>query len=324
MNASRAASAETTRRRVAQFRQDVIDGLSADPRSLPSKYFYDRQGSQLFDQICELDEYYPSRTETQIMADSVEEIADKLGPRIRLIEYGSGSSIKTRLLLEHLDQPVAYLPVDVSEQHLRETADRLAEEYPAVEIMPVAADFTGPFQVPVPPKPAARTCVFFPGSTIGNFKPSKARDLLASIGEKCGTAGALLIGIDLLKDLAILHAAYNDREQVTAAFNKNILLRINHELGADFDLDQFEHLAFYDQDKQRIEMHLRSTDEQIVSINGHRFEFAIGDTIRTELSHKYTIREFSELAAGAGWQVQQVWTDPQQYFAVILLEFELP
>ncbi len=301
------------------FLEDVVSGLSDPVRTLPSKYFYDSRGSRLFDQICQLEEYYPPRVETEIMVDSVAEMVDRLGPNLRLIEFGSGSSIKTRLLLENLLDLHSYLPVDISGDHLLAVAQELITDYPFLTVSPVVADFTMLRSIE-PDDGIGRTCVYFPGSTIGNFMTGEAEDLLASIASLCGTDGSTLIGIDLQKDVDVLEKAYNDRAGVTAEFNKNVLRRINCELSGDFAVDQFDHHAYYDEDNHRMEMHLLCRVDQRVRIDEHSFDFRAGETIRTEVSHKYTIDGFAQIAAAAGWELRDTWTDSQNYFAIVHLQ----
>ena len=299
------------------FLEDVLAGLRASPKRLPSKYLYDERGSQLFERICELEEYYPTRVELGIMRRSAREMADAIGSRARLVEYGSGASVKTRLLLDALHEPAAYVPVDISGDHLQQVADRLAAAHPEIEVLPVCADFTRPFDVPVPGGAFSRTAVYFPGSTIGNFSHAQAESLLAQIARQCQAGGGLLIGIDLQKDVSTIEAAYNDREGVTAEFNLNLLARINRELDADFDLDGFTHLAPYDQQANRIEMHLVSQRDQTVRVADEPIQFRRGESICTEHSHKYTIEGFAEMAARAGLALEKVWTDASRYFAVL-------
>lgn len=300
----------------AAFRDDVFAGLDSPVRTLPSKYFYDETGSRLFDEICELEEYYPTRVEAQIMARHAAAMADLIGRDTRLVEFGSGSSLKTRILLDHLIDPTAYVPIDISADHLLSAADRLSSEYPLLDVSPVIADFTGPLQLPEPPAGTSSQCLYFPGSTIGNFSPETAVELLRKMADLNQGKGQLLIGFDLQKEVAVLEAAYNDRQGVTAAFNKNILRRINRELDADFAVHQFEHLAFYNRAAQRIEMHLVSQCEQQATIAGEPFYFGWGETVRTEYSHKYTVDGFCQMARSGGWSRQQIWTDPDRYFAV--------
>lgn len=301
------------------FLDDVLRGLQQSPKTLPCKYFYDAVGSRLFDRICELDEYYPTRTEQAITVAHADAIAARIGPRAMLVEYGSGSSIKTRTLLDHADDLVAYVPVDISAAHLAATAQGLRERYPDIEVLPVCADFTKPFELPVPSREPRRRTVYFPGSTIGNFAPDAARALLERIASQCGSGGSLVIGIDLQKDPRVLEAAYDDAEGVTAAFNLNLLRRINRELGADFVVEAFRHLARYDETHGRIEMHLESLRDQVVTIGGRRIAFTEGETICTEHSHKYTVDGFAGLAANAGFTVDARWTDDRDWFALLSL-----
>ena len=302
-----------------QFRADVLDGLRKPAKELPCKYFYDEHGSKLFDAICELDEYYLTRTELAIMREQAAAMAAAIGPRALLIEFGSGSSLKTRLLLDELDRPAAYVPVDISGSHLAASARRLAEQYPGIDIRPVCADFTGPLELPECETPKRRV-VYFPGSTIGNFGPADARRLLRHIRGVCGSGGGLLVGIDLKKDVGILEAAYNDRAGVTAEFNLNVLRRINRELGADFRLDAFAHRAFYNAGHGRVEMHLVSRERQTVHVGGVAIPFAAGETIHTECSYKYAVDEFCGLAAAAELKRTRLWTDREELFAVMLFE----
>jgi L-histidine Nalpha-methyltransferase len=304
---------------VRQFRADVLRGLGARKKQLPCKYFYDEAGSELFERITESEEYYPTRTERAIMERHAVEMAELLGPRCLLIEYGSGSSSKTRLLLDHLCEPAGYVPIDVSGEHLRRTGRALAEEYPRVEVLPLCADFTRPLRLPTHQEAAARRVVYFPGSTLGNFSPKKAAHLLRRTADLCGRGGGLLVGIDLQKQPRLIEAAYNDRQGVTAAFNRNILVRMNRELGADFDIDQFTHRAFYNVARHRIEMHLVSRRDQAVHVGGMRFFFAEGESIHTENSYKFGLRTMAELAEAGGFAVERVWTDERQYFSVFYL-----
>jgi dimethylhistidine N-methyltransferase len=300
-----------------EFMQDCLAGLLATPKRLSSKYFYDQRGSQLFDQICELDEYYVTRTELDIMQTYGGAMAECIGPGVRLVEYGSGSSVKTRILLDHLKDPVAYVPVDISRTHLLQTADRLASDYPQLEVLPVHADFTRDFSLPAPQRMPSHSAVYFPGSTIGNFTPDRAHGILARIAPLCGAGGGLLIGVDLQKDPRMLEAAYNDASGVTADFNLNLLRRINRELGADFALDQFSHRAVYNDKFHRVEMHLVSELEQQVALEGHVIPFVAGESICTEFSHKYTIEGFSAQAARVGLVLHHHWTDALKRFAVL-------
>ena len=302
-----------------QFLADVLCGLAAPQKELPSKYFYDEAGSQLFEQICQLEEYYLTRAELAIMHRHAVDMAALLGRRCLLVEYGSGSSTKTRLLLDHLVEPVAYVPVDISCVHLWRSAGTLGREYPRIAVLPLCADFTRSVALPDIDSRPVRRVVYFPGSTIGNFTVGEALPLLRRTARLCGPGGGLLLGADLKKDPAVLHAAYNDARGVTAAFNLNLLARINRELGADFRLDQFWHYAPYNPREGRIEMHLLSRREQHVDIGGRRFFFAEGESIRTEYSYKYTLSELRALAAAAGFEVQQAWTDDAHSFSVLYL-----
>jgi L-histidine Nalpha-methyltransferase len=299
----------------SEFLRDVLDGLAREPKVLPCKYFYDARGSELFDWICDLEEYYPTRCEAEVLRRHAAEMAAIFGPRCVLIEYGSGSSRKTRLLLDQLRDAAAYVPVDISAEHLLQSAQSLAIRYPGLPIRPVAADFTRSFALP--PLPAAdRRVVFFSGSTIGNFQPSEAVGLLVHIARLVGHGGGLLIGVDLKKDRRTLERAYNDRAGVTAMFNLNLLARINNELGADFALDRFSHRAIYNETAGRIEMHLVSEEAQAVHVGDRTFPFDKGETICTEYSYKYALEETRAMAARAGFAVEHVWTDSDGLYSV--------
>jgi dimethylhistidine N-methyltransferase len=298
------------------FREAALKGLRKPQKQIPSKFLYDERGSKLFDKICELDEYYPTRTEISIMRQHAEAMTEAIGPRARLVEYGSGSSLKTRILLDHLDDLAAYVPVDISKEHLIESAEALAEDYPSLVIQPVCADYTAALELPDPPLPARRTVGYYPGSTIGNFQRDEAQDFLRRIARTVGRTGGLLIGVDLKKDVEVLKAAYDDSEGVTAAFNKNLLRRMNRELNATFDPDTFEHHPVWNDERGCMESYLRSKTAQTVTVAGERFAFENGETIHTEDSHKYTLDGFAELAASAGFRVERVWTDDRSYFSV--------
>lgn len=303
---------------VTDFYSDVIKGLNGNKKNLPSKYFYDEIGSDLFEQICELDEYYPTDSEVSIMQHDIDEITTYLGEHVQLIELGSGSSMKTRQLLDYCRKLDMYVPVDISETFLNETASRLHTDYPNLNIRPLAADYTSPFNIPASDT-AKKRVVYFPGSTIGNFTPRRAAVFLETVAENLSPGDGLLIGVDLKKEVGVLEAAYNDSKGVTAAFNKNILARINRELGADFDLEQFHHRAFYNAKEGRIEMHLESLSKQAVQINGTQVSFGEGETIHTENSHKYTIEEFEEIA-GDQFERKKTWMDKRGYFSVHYFE----
>lgn len=300
----------------ATMLEEVREGLSRAQKRLPSKYFYDAHGSQLFDRICELPEYYPTRTELAIMRQHVWEMALLIGERALLVELGSGSSLKTVSLLERLRDPLAYVPVDISREHLTAAAQRLSERFPALNVRPVCADFTRPFSLPDVGEPADKAVLYFPGSTIGNFDPDTAQQLLQQMARTVGRGGGLLIGVDVKKPVERLEAAYNDAQGVTAAFNLNLLTHLNAALGTDFDVQAFEHHAFYNEDRGRMEMHLRSLRAQRVTLAGQTYAFAAGETIHTENSYKYAPEEFEALASGAGFALERVWQDADCLFSV--------
>ena len=299
---------------------DVIEGLRKSPKELSPVWFYDDLGSFLFDSICELPEYYVTRTEMGIMQMHAAEMAHHIGPRAALIEFGSGTSLKTRLLLDVLDRPISYVPVDIAREHLLDAAGDLARDYPALQVYPVCADFTRPFELPRHAATAQRRVVYFPGSTLGNFTRDEARELLTRIRKTIGRDGALLIGIDLRKDPQVLERAYDDAAGVTAEFNLNALRHINRELGCNFDLDGFEHRAMWVEDESRIEMHLVSKRHQVVNVRGERISIERGEHLRTEYCHKYTLESFADLAARADLAVTRVWMDAEKKFSVQLLE----
>jgi dimethylhistidine N-methyltransferase len=303
-----------------RFLRDVLAGLERQPRMLPCKYFYDQRGSQLFDLICQTPEYYPTRKEIQILADHAENIAGVLGSGVVLVEYGSGTSAKTRVLLDHLRPPLKYVPVDISAEHLFASAHQLRQSYPALDVFPLAADFTRSISRRALPGRSGRVIVFFSGSTLGNFDPARARRLLQDIARLCAPDGGLLVGIDLKKNVGVLTEAYNDRAGVTAAFNKNLLQRINAELGGNFDLRQFQHRAVYEPGPGRICMSLVSQSEQTVVIDDRCFDFAESEPIVTEHSYKFDVDGFCSLAAAAGLEARHIWTDSRQWFAVIYCE----
>lgn len=304
----------------SRFLEDVVAGLSLPQKSLAPKYFYDAEGSRLFEAICRLREYYPTRTELAITRRHLEALARFAGAGCELIEYGSGEGVKTRLLLAGL-RPLRYVPIDISASALEAAARRLRRAFPALDIAPVVGDFTRPLELPASRvKRARRRVAYFPGSTIGNLTPQEAEAFLRMTRSQVGAEGAMLVGVDLKKDANVLHAAYNDAKGVTAAFNLNLLARMNRELGADFDLRRFRHYAFYNASLGRIEMHLVSLARQRVRIGRHRFAFDTGETIHTENSYKYSIEEFRECAAAAGFVARRVWCDPRQRFAVHGLE----
>jgi dimethylhistidine N-methyltransferase len=297
------------------FAHDIIAGLSARPKRLSPKYFYDEAGSRLFEEITELPEYYPTRTELSILQKHAKDIAAFIPPKAALIEFGSGSTRKARILLEAAPAIEAYVPVDISAEMLQQEARDLQRDYPRLRVAPVVADFTMPFRLPIAVNGFAHVG-FFPGSTIGNFEPHDASAFLDHAKRMLGEHGTLIIGVDLIKDPNILNAAYDDAAGVTARFNLNLLSRINRELGANFDLTAFSHHAFYNVERHRVEMHLASRKRQTVRVLGRRFDFRIGDTIHTENSYKYSIESFGALARGSSWIPAEVWTDPKSYFSV--------
>ncbi|MGI9427076.1 MAG: L-histidine N(alpha)-methyltransferase [Bythopirellula sp.] len=302
---------------VAEFLDDVVAGLSATPKQLPSKYLYDERGSQLFDEICLLDEYYPTRSEDQIIKKYAHEMADQIGPGVMLVEYGSGSSTKTRALLEELLAPAAYVPVDISAEHLGHSARRLSTAVPGIEVLPVCADFTQSFSLPISKRVPTHAAVFFPGSTIGNFQRAEALTMLTQIADLCGRGSGLLIGIDLQKDIDVIELAYNDSRGVTAAFNLNMLRHINRELDGDFCLENYHHSAVYDKLEHRIEISLVSRCDQQVTVCDCAFALEKDEPIITEYSHKYTIDGFADLAGEAGLTLRRHWTDDREMFAVL-------
>ena len=298
------------------FLAEVVAGLSSSPRWLPCKFFYDERGAELFQKICELPEYYVTRTETELLQRYGSEMAESVGANAELVGFGTGAGIKARMLLEHLENPIAYVPVDISKQRLIDSAIELSEAMPALEILPVCADYLQPLHLPKSLRKPDHVAVYFPGSTIGNLRPEIAKDFLRRVCRLCGTSGGLIIGVDLQKDPAVLEAAYNDSAGVTAEFNLNLLTRANRELGADFDLALWRHQAIYNEREGRIEMHLISEAEQTVHVGGDAFQFARGEKIVTEFSYKYTVDGFRRLAESVGFRLARVWTDAHQLFAV--------
>jgi dimethylhistidine N-methyltransferase len=301
------------------MRDEVVKGLSASPKCLPSKYFYDEAGSELFDEITGLEEYYLTRTETSIMEQFAAEMASEIGERALLVELGSGSSAKTRVLLDHLEAPAGYVPIDISGDYLDRVADRLRWDHPGLHVMPLVADFTEPFEVPVAPTRPTRRIAYFPGSTIGNFPVLEAGRLLRRLRSMVGPGGGVLIGFDLVKPTEIVEAAYDDDAGVTARFNLNILAHVNIALGTDFDLDGFFHRAPFNTEAARIEMYLVSRRRQEVSLGAHVFGFESGEPILTEYSHKYTLDSFADLAGSAGLTPKRTWTDRDNLFCVQFL-----
>ena len=301
---------------LSENQNEILRGLTAAQKWLSPKYFYDQRGSELFDEICRLPEYYPTRTELKLMDRHLDEVATLVGPGAAVIEFGAGSSLKVRKLLDHLIEPAAYVPVEISADYLLEQAAELARDYPNVHVQPVFADFTQPFELPHHPLEPRRNLVFFPGSTIGNFARIEAERLLDVMRIEARPGGALLIGVDLRKDAATLHAAYNDSAGVTAEFNLNVLRRLNEELDCDFDLQAFTHEAVYDDIEGRVEMRLISTKAQTATVGGTSIPFSRGEYIITEHSHKYWLEEFGALARRAGLEPERVWVDENELFSL--------
>ncbi len=302
--------------------EEVLEGLQRTEKSIPSKLLYDARGSELFERICELDEYYLTRTELAIMEDHAPEMAVQLGPGCLLIEYGSGSGRKTRLLLDQLEDPCAYVPIDISREALRQSAETLAFLYPTLPVLPVCADYTGRYEIPKTETDALRRVVYFPGSTIGNFTPQEALEFLKHVTEVGGPGGGLLVGVDLEKDRARLEAAYDDASGVTAAFELNVLARINREFGADFRPERFNYESRYNDLMRRIEMYLVSRATQQVRIDGVEIPFECGERIQTEYAYKYNLETFARLAELVGLQVERVWKDREDLFSVQYLTWE--
>lgn len=299
------------------LKREVISGLTHTPKTIPPKFFYDRRGSELFDAICELPEYYQTRTEMDILRNCTAELVNHIGPDCLLVELGSGASKKVRLLLEQL-RPSSYLGIDISKEFLLSSTQTLASDYPWLDVRAACVDFSRTLDIPHC-KTFEHKVAFFPGSSIGNFDPEDAIDLLQRIAQMMNMNGYLLIGVDLKKDILTLNSAYNDAAGVTAEFNMNLLARIRDELDSNIDPGAFSHHAFYNPDQGRIEMHLVSTQHQQIRIDDHVFELSAGESIHTENSYKFTIEEFAELASAAGFIQQQVWTDEADLFSVQLL-----
>lgn len=300
----------------ADLQGEVLAGLALPQKRVPSKLLYDARGSALFEQICELEEYYLTRTELGIMQTHAAEMARMIGPECMLIEYGSGSGLKTLLLLDHLVRPRAYVPIDISRTALEKAARRLAESHPDVHALPVCADYTADYELPVTDPAPLRRVVYFPGSTIGNFDRDDAREFLRHVADTSGPGGGLLIGVDLAKDGDILELAYDDPSGVTARFELNVLARLNREFGASFDADTFEYLAVWEPRERRVGMYLVSRKDQQVRVGGVPIDFASGERLLVEYSYKYDLADFAGLAAEAGFEVERVWTDPRSWFSV--------
>ena len=298
---------------------DVLTGLAQGPKRLPSKYFYDRRGSALFERITRQPEYYLTRTESALLAASARQIAAAVGPHAHVVEYGSGSGRKTRLLLEALEDPVAYTPIEISHGALAATVRKVGRRFGALELLPVCADFTQPIALPRPAREADHALIFFPGSTLGNFDDNESVSLLRAMGRTMGSRGGALIGIDLQKARSIVEPAYNDARGVTACFTLNLLVRLNRELGSNFDPDGFSHRAIYDETAGRIETFLVSRRDQEVEVAGRGFRFAAGEAMQVEYSRKYTDAGFGALAVEAGLRVAHRWNDPDNWFGLRLL-----
>jgi len=298
------------------FLAETLAGLSKSPRELLCKFFYDERGAKLFQKICELPEYYITRTEIGILRVHGTQIAAALGPNIELIGLGTGAGTKTQVLLTELREPAVYIPIDISKEQLRRSTERFHKLFPELEILPIAADYLEPFELPLPRKPSSRSVVYFPGSTIGNFEPAAAIKFLHRLVDLCGPDGGLLIGIDLQKESRIIEAAYNDSQHVTAEFNLNLLARANRELGANFDLKNWRHSAIYNPTEGRIEMYLMSLTDQRVRVEDQEFRFSADERILTEYSYKHTREGFAALAAQAGFHFEEMWTDEARLFGV--------
>jgi dimethylhistidine N-methyltransferase len=308
---------------VAATAAEVLTGLRESPKRLPCKLFYDERGSQLFEEITRLPEYYPTRAELSILETRASEMAAHLGPRCLLVEFGSGSSLKTRILLDELVEPAGYVPIDISKEHLLESAAELAAAYPTLEVLPVCADYMTEVEIPATKIAPARRTVFFPGGTIGNFHRQEAVDFLARKADLVGAGGGLLIGVDLDKDPEVLNQAYNDSQGVTAEFNQNVLVRLNRELGADFRIDCFRHRAFYDRVAHRIEMHLDCLEDHVVHVADEEIAIRKGESIWTESSYKYSIPDFQDVAVQAGCVPSKLWTDDRDLFSIHFLTSEV-
>ena len=300
----------------AAFEADVVAGLSATPKRISAKYFYDGTGSQLFERITELPEYYPTRTEMQILRDKAADIGKLIPEGAALVEFGSGSSKKARIVLSAAPKLAAYVPVDICGEMVEQEAMELRPDFPNLKVLPVTADICFPFELPAEAKNAPARVGFFPGSTIGNFEPHEASAFLRNAAKILGPGATLIVGADLIKPAEILHAAYNDKAGVTARFNLNLLTRMNRELRGNFKLECFEHHAFYNRERHRIEMHLASLKRQKVKVAGESFDFRAGETIHTENSYKYSVESLGALARGVGWMPAGVWTDTDKYFSI--------
>ena len=314
----------TTTETLGSFAKAVLDGLALPQKRIPSKFFYDQDGSELFDRICETKDYYVTRVETEILRNNAKEIAQYFSESV-LLEFGSGVGRKSRILLENARNLAAYVPIDISSQVLQQSSKKLWKDFPQLKIIPLCADFTRRIEFPKALEkelalPYVRRSAFFPGSTIGNFEPAEAAIFLRNVGELLGEGGRFAVGIDLIKSLRVMEQAYNDGDGVTAMFNLNLLNRINAELDGNFNLEEFKHEAFFNTDQSRMEMHLVSLRTQEVRVLGKKFRFKENETIHTESSYKYTLEGFEDLARASGFDVTDYWMDRKSYFAVFLLE----
>ena len=301
------------------FKNDVISGLSQDQKTLPCRWLYDERGSELFEEITQLEEYYPTRTETKILRRYAQEMASQLGPQATIVEYGAGASVKTRILLDALEDPNAYIPVDISEEFLQDSAAALKEDYPDLEIQPVVADFLSPIDLPEDDSPGIRGG-FFPGSTIGNLSDAEIIGFMTRARQDLGPDAQLILGADIKKDPNILIPAYDDAEGVTAAFNLNILTRINRELNANIDVDAFSHEARWNEEKSRIEMHLVSERDQTIDVCGQEISFRQKESIHTENSRKFQISVLEDMVAECGWRLAGEWFDEKKLFSMLLFK----
>ncbi|MGB0716748.1 MAG: L-histidine N(alpha)-methyltransferase [Phycisphaerae bacterium] len=299
-----------------QMREDVLRGLASNPKVLPSQYLYDEKGAVLFDEICETDDYYVTQTEISILEDNLDAIKAKIGPSAVVIEPGSGSGIKTRLLLEGLEDPAGYVPIDVAKKQLAEFASSMDKAFPDLDVLPICADFTGDYELPDYVDQHRKRIIYFPGSTIGNFMPEFALRLLHHMRDICGPHGGILIGVDLIKDHQVLERAYDDSDGVSRDFAMNYLVRLNRELQADFSLDDFTYEAPFNEKESRIEMALVSLKDQQIDLDGAEVAFRKGERIRTEVSYKFSVESFAALAGRAGLKVEDVWTDEKRLFSI--------
>ena len=303
------------------FESDVIEGLRSTPKSLPAKYFYDAAGSQLFERITELPEYYPTRCEIKMLRDHAADIAKLIPQGAALVEFGSGSSKKARILLRAAPKLAAYVPVDICREMIEQEAAELRRDFPQLKVLPVTADICKPFDLPDEARTAPARVGFFPGSTIGNFEPHEASAFLRNAADILGAGATLIVGVDLIKAAEVLNAAYNDKAGVTAKFNLNLLTRINRELRGTFRLNTFEHHAFYNRERHRVEMHLASLKRQKVKVAGETIDFRAGETIHTENSYKYSVESLTALARGVGWLPAGAWIEAHKYFSIQAFTF---